>query len=53
MYIQGLLLALNGVDIMVTLSIYFEYIKVLCKIFTKYMGTILQFIQTFLLYFLK
>jgi len=40
MYIQGLLLALNGLDIMVTLSVYVEYIKVLYKIFTKYMGTI-------------
>jgi hypothetical protein len=38
MYIQGLLLTLNGIDIMVTLNVYFEYIKILCKIFTKYMG---------------
>jgi len=35
MYIQGLLLALNDCDIMVTLNVYFEYIKVLCKILTS------------------
>jgi hypothetical protein len=49
MYIQGLLLALNGLDIMVTLSVYVEYIKVLCKIFIKYMGTILQVYYNFLI----
>jgi hypothetical protein len=36
--IQGLLLALNGLNITVTLGVYFEYIKVLC---TKYLLTIL------------
>jgi hypothetical protein len=40
MCIQGLLL--NDLHIMVTLDLYFEYIKVLCKIFTKYIATILQ-----------
>jgi hypothetical protein len=33
MCIQGLLLTFNGLDIMVTLGVYFEYIKVLHKIF--------------------
>jgi hypothetical protein len=28
--IQGLLLTLNDLDIMATLGVYFEYIKVLC-----------------------
>ncbi len=42
MCIQGLLLTLNGLDIMVTLNIYFKEIKVLCKIFTKYIVAILQ-----------
>jgi len=42
MCIQRLLLALNGLDVMVTLSVYFDYIKILCKIFTKYITTILQ-----------
>jgi len=36
MCIEGLLLTLNGLDIMVTLCVYFEYIKVICKLFTKY-----------------
>ncbi len=34
-YIQKLLLALNGFDIMDTLRVYFEYMKILCKMFTK------------------
>jgi len=38
MCIQGL----NGFSDMVTLSVYFEYKKVLCKIFTKYIVAILQ-----------
>ncbi len=34
---------INGLKIMVTLiSVYFEYIKILCKIFTKYIVPILQ-----------
>ncbi len=40
--IQGLLLTLNDFKIMDTLCVYFEYIKVLCKIFIKYIATILQ-----------
>ncbi len=31
--IQRLLLTLNGLDIMVTLGVYFDYINILCKIF--------------------
>jgi hypothetical protein len=38
---QGLLLTFNGLDIVVTLGVYFEYIKVLHKIFIKYIATIL------------
>ncbi len=41
MCIQRLLLTSNGLDIMVTLGVYFEYIKVLYKIFTKYIAAIL------------
>jgi hypothetical protein len=41
MCIQRLLLTLNNLDVMVTLGVYLEYIKVLCKIFTKYITTIL------------
>jgi hypothetical protein len=40
MYIQRLLLTLNGLDIFeVTLGVYFEYIKVQRKIFIKYITT--------------
>jgi len=42
MCIEGLLLTLNGLDIMVTLCVYFEYIKVICKLFTKYIWAIVQ-----------
>ncbi len=41
MCIQGLLLTFNGFDSMVTLGVYFEYIKVICKILIKYIVTIL------------
>jgi hypothetical protein len=33
---------MNDLDIMVTLYVYFEYIKILCEIFTKYIAPILQ-----------
>ncbi len=49
MCIQGLLLTLNDLHIMVTLGIYFEYIKVLCQIFTKYITTILQVYPSYFL----
>jgi hypothetical protein len=42
MCIQGLLFALNGTNIKVTLAVYFEYIKVLCQTFIKYTAFILQ-----------
>jgi len=51
MYIERLLL--NGLHIMVTLCIYFEYIQVLCKILTKYIVAILKVYLKILLYFLK
>jgi hypothetical protein len=52
MYIQKLLLTLNGLHIMVILCIYFEYIKVLCKILTKYIVIILQvYLQFFIILF--
>jgi hypothetical protein len=41
MGIQKLLLTLNGIDIMVTLCVYFEYIKTLCKIFIKYIAIVI------------
>jgi len=42
MCIQRFLLALNGINIKVTLNVYFEYIKVLCQTFIKYIASILQ-----------
>jgi hypothetical protein len=42
MCVQRLLLILNDLNIIVTLCVYFEYIKILCKIFTKYIVAILQ-----------
>jgi hypothetical protein len=41
MCIEELLSTFNGLDIMVTLCVYFEYIKVQHNIFTKYIATIL------------
>jgi len=43
MCIQRLLLKFNSLDIFeVTLCIYFEYIKIQCKLLIKYIATILQ-----------
>jgi hypothetical protein len=53
MCIEELLLALNGIDIMVTLCVYFEYIKTLCQIFIKYIATILQVYLSYIIIFLK
>jgi hypothetical protein len=51
---SNIIISINGLDIMVTLIIvYFEYIKNLCKIFTKYIVPYYKFIHTILLYFLK
>ncbi len=41
MGIQGLLLTSNDLNIMHT-CVYFKYIKIVCKIFTKYIVAILQ-----------
>ncbi len=40
MCIQGLLLTLNYLDTMVILCVYFEYIKVLCKIYCDYITSL-------------
>jgi hypothetical protein len=49
---SSFIININGFNIMVTLYAYFEYIKILHKIFTKYIVPILQvytsyFILTF------
>jgi hypothetical protein len=38
---SNIIININGLDVMVTLCIYFEYIKILCKIFIKYIVAIL------------
>jgi hypothetical protein len=53
MCIQGLLLTLNGLNIMDTLGVYFEYIKVLCKIFIKCIAAILQIYPNYFIIFLE
>jgi hypothetical protein len=54
MCIQILLLTLNGLDIMVDINVYLEYIKFLCKInFTKYIVAILQVYPSYFIIFLK
>jgi hypothetical protein len=45
---------INGLNIMVTLiSVYFEYIKILCKIFITYIVPIFQVYPNHLIIFLK
>jgi hypothetical protein len=41
-YYMCIIIKINCLDIIVTLCIYFEYIKILCKIFAKYFVPILQ-----------
>jgi len=45
---QGLLLTLNGFNIIDTLHVYFENIKVICKIFIKYIMAILKIYPSYL-----
>jgi len=44
---------INCLNIMVTLEVYFEYTKILCKIFTKYIVPILQVYQSSFIILLK
>ncbi len=40
---SSIIISINGLDIMVTLnSVYFGHIKILCRIFAKYIMPILQ-----------
>ncbi len=51
---SNIIININGLDIMVTLiSVYFEYIKILCKIFNNYIVPILQIYQDHFLILLK
>ncbi len=54
MYSSIIIININGLDIMVTLNnAYFEYIKILCKIFAKYIVPILQVYPNHLIILLK
>jgi hypothetical protein len=53
MCIQKLLLTLSGFHIMVTPSVYFEYIKSFCEIFTKYIVAILYVYPNYLIILFK
>jgi hypothetical protein len=53
MCIQNIIISINGLDIMVTLGVYFKYIKDLCKIFNKYIVPILQVYPNYLIVHLK
>jgi hypothetical protein len=46
---SSIIISINGVNIMVTLGVYFEYIKILCKIFIKYIMPILQVYPSYLI----
>ncbi len=51
---SNIIININGLDIMVTLnSVYFEFIKILCKIFAKYIVPILQVYLNHLIILLK
>jgi hypothetical protein len=41
-YVSSIFISINGLNITVTLDVYFEYIKIQHKIFTKYIMPILQ-----------
>jgi hypothetical protein len=51
---SNIIININGLDIMVTLNgICIEYIKIICKIFTKYIVRILQIYPNHLIILLK
>ncbi len=48
------IISINGLDIMVTLNnVHFEYIKILCKIFAKYIMPTLKVYPNLFIIFLK
>jgi len=50
---SSVIISINGLDIMIILnSVYFGYIKILCRIFTKYIVPILQVSPNHLIIFL-
>ncbi len=50
---SNIIISINAFDIMVTLGVYFEYIKILCKIFIKYNVAISQFYPSYFIILLN
>jgi hypothetical protein len=51
---SNIIISIHGLDIMVTLNrVYFENIKILCKIFAKYIMPVLKIYPNHLIIFLK
>jgi hypothetical protein len=50
---SSIIININGLNIMVTLGVYFEYIEVLCKIFIKYIAPISQIYPSYFIILLK
>ncbi len=46
---SNIIININGLNIMVTLGVYFEYIIILSKIFSKYIIAILQVYPSYLI----
>jgi len=49
----SIIISINGLDVMITLCVCFEYIKILCKIFINILWPYCKCTQVILLYFLK
>jgi hypothetical protein len=51
---SNIIISMNGLDIKVTLNnVYFEYIKILCKIFAQYIMPILKVYPIHLIIFFE
>jgi hypothetical protein len=50
---SNIIINMNGINIMVILDVYFEYIKFICTIIPKYIAQILQVYQNYFIILLK
>ncbi len=50
---SSIIININCFNIMVTLGVYFEHIQIVCNIFIKYIVSILQVYQSYLIIRLK
>jgi hypothetical protein len=50
---SSIIISINGLNIMVPLDVYFEYIKILYEIFIEYIVAILQVHPSYLVILLK